>query len=272
MARTPLTQIKVTVRSARDPRGCYPTTAARAAVRYGTSSFGFGPISRMGRWIEGGPISRMRAIAGRVRTGRTWRVDPLERPIFERLAIHRLGWALTAIEGRRLPTPAGWGESYSPMMTDQAVTPTSLLALIHGEGWHEYSSRAGSWRTAASYLCGRDRTRGAAWWAVRVPSTVTTCLEALDWLTPAEVHRAREAGCQVIRQGDVYLVAVRADRGASTDLGALRGTRHAVRSHRRGGHTVVHPEHGSVHLSCRWSWVAYVQRQMGAGGRRVDAD
>lgn len=272
MARTqtPMTQIQVTVRSGRDPRGCYPSTAARAAMRYGASITR--PISRMGSMIEGGPISRMRALAGRVRSGRTWRVDPLERPISERLEIHRLGRALAAIEARRLPTPAGWGESYSPMMTDSAVTPTSILVLIHGEGFHKYSSRAGSWRTAASYLCGRDRAPGATWWAVRVPSTVTTCRDAVVWLEPAEIVRARQTGCQIIRQGDVYLVAAAADRGASTDLGGLRGTRHAVHAQRRGGFSIVHPEHGSVHLSCRWSWRAYVQRQMGAGGRRVDAD
>lgn len=79
------------------------------------------------------------------------------------------------------------------------------LVLLRASGWRYYSSRYGHARATLAYLCGRD---DAGLWAARVPGTCMSVRESLDWLTPAEVRRARASSPKriVLRQGDVYAI------------------------------------------------------------------
>ncbi len=103
------------------------------------------------------------------------------------------------------------------------------LWLVHDEHWYEYSRRAGTRYVRASWLAGRDPSQRCEWhqldpdvkvknhpcgcgyFARRVPGTITTVEDALKWLEPVEVRRARESGADVIRVGDVYLIPSRRD-------------------------------------------------------------
>jgi hypothetical protein len=75
--------------------------------------------------------------------------------------------------------------------------------LLRAEGWRYYSRRFGARPAHLAYLCGYD---DAGAWAVRVPGTIERADEAVEWLTPATVTKARAAGKRVLRQGDVYAV------------------------------------------------------------------
>jgi hypothetical protein len=109
------------------------------------------------------------------------------------------------------------------------------LALLHVTSWRYYGS-ATPRLARLSYLCGRE---DGQLWAVRVPGTVRTVPDALAWIEPAEVRKARLAGKRVLRQGDVYAVETdRAHDGAGADR--LPGS-HALRD---GGRSLVHPQHG----------------------------
>lgn len=77
------------------------------------------------------------------------------------------------------------------------------LVVLHVDGWRYYSRRVGSRSAALSYLCGVD---DAGPWAVRVPGTIIAVDDALTWVTPAEVIKARESGRRVLRQGDIYAI------------------------------------------------------------------
>ncbi|MFD8146083.1 hypothetical protein [Streptomyces sp. NPDC059708] len=143
------------------------------------------------------------------------------------------------------------------------------LYLLHAEGWRQYSRAFGARRASLSYLCGRD---DAGAFAVRVPGTVTTIADALTWLEPAEVTRAKAAGKRVRRQGDVYAVeTVRAHDGkGAQDLPEAHEWRPETR-------TLVHrPQDGRKHRPVRVAYPArfVMQRayQMGRSGAFTNAD
>lgn len=73
------------------------------------------------------------------------------------------------------------------------------------DGYRKYS-RAVSWFVHYRYLAGCERGQ---YWANRVPGTINTIKEALDWLKPAEVKKAN----RVIRQGDVFIIEKKKDCG-----------------------------------------------------------
>jgi len=138
--------------------------------------------------------------------------------------------------------------------------PERLLALLGCDGWRYYSRRAGSWRASLRYLCGVD---DSGRWAVRVPGTVESVEEALDWLEPAAVKRAREAGREVLRQGDLYVVETTRRYDQRGDGSALpQGSRHRWS---KDGRRLEHPEHESLEVP--WPARVYAQRtyQMGRG-------
>lgn len=83
------------------------------------------------------------------------------------------------------------------------------LTLLGADGWRHYSARFGSRPASLRYLCGRDDNGE---FAVRLPSTVDTVEQAIETLEPAEVRKARSEERGVIRQGDVYVIQMRAGR------------------------------------------------------------
>ena len=75
--------------------------------------------------------------------------------------------------------------------------------LLYTSGWREYSRAFGARKASLAYLCGRDDNGP---WAARVPASVSTVTQALDYLVPAEVKRAQLLGRRVLRQGDVFVI------------------------------------------------------------------
>ncbi len=74
-------------------------------------------------------------------------------------------------------------------------------ALIRRSGWCQYSRSCG-WFVNRLFLVGRDRDSG--WFTVKVPSTLNTVEEAIEWMKPADVKKAESDGRQVVRQGDIF--------------------------------------------------------------------
>ena len=118
------------------------------------------------------------------------------------------------------------------------------LVVIQNRYWADYSRRKG-WFVQGAYLVGSD---DGQLFATRIPGTITTVREALHWLEPAEVRRARAAGRWTARQGDVYLIETR--REPQRRARVWRHTefcvaeRHAANPIIRRG--LFHPEHGTV--------------------------
>ncbi|MEU5958152.1 hypothetical protein [Streptomyces sp. NPDC047525] len=142
------------------------------------------------------------------------------------------------------------------------------LVLAHAEGWRAYGKQSAR-RSRLSYLWGPDDT-GSGPWAVRVPGTVTTVADALEWLTPTEVKKARDKGLRVRRQGDVYAVET---TPAHDGKGVLPDS-HDWRPKTR--HLVHQPEDGRRHRPLRLPWpvrfVAQTAYEMGRTNTRGDAD
>ncbi|MGW2219616.1 hypothetical protein ACWCSD_31910 [Nonomuraea sp. NPDC001684] len=136
------------------------------------------------------------------------------------------------------------------------------LVLLHAEGWRYYSRRHGFHRASLSYVCGRE---DGQLWAVRVPGTITTVAEALDWITPKAVKDARAAGRQVWRQGDVYAVQTSKQYDGRGDL----PDNHVWDKDAR---TLTHPEHGTLLLPGPVRFVPQNAYMMGRGGSRAYAD
>lgn len=166
--------------------------------------------------------------------------------------------------------------------TEVAVTDRrDGLTLLHVEGWRYYGSSNPARRAALSYLCGTD---DSGRWAVRIPGTVTTVADGLDFVTPAAVRRAELGGKKVRRQGDIYAIEtvevhdapsgwIGDDRRYDTKAGQW------VTSHywNAGTRFLIHrPEDGRRHRPLRLSYpVRFVQQQpyqMGRGSHRAHGD
>ena len=135
------------------------------------------------------------------------------------------------------------------------------VALLYRSGWAEYSRRVRSAEKSLALLGGRD---DSGWWAVRVPGTCTTVAQALEWLMPADVRRARDAGRRVLRQGDVWIVERTRD--------AMSGARLPWR-HEWDGDARVLRHHGHAPVAVPFPAIAVPQRTLkarGAGRRGGD--
>lgn len=78
-------------------------------------------------------------------------------------------------------------------------------------------------------------------WVERVPRHIRTVADAEAFITPAAVHRARAEQRRVLRQGDVWLVELRAGR----DNTALLPHSHRFDPATR---TLSHRQHGTLHV------------------------
>ncbi len=141
------------------------------------------------------------------------------------------------------------------------------FVLMKAEGWRYYSRRFGSRHVALAYLCGSD---DAGDWAVRVPGTVGSIREALDWITPAAVKEAKAAGKRVLRQGDVYAVETTSRFDGSGELPQNHewraSTRYLVHVGDNRGH------HKPIKISYPVKFVTQHAYEMGRSGRTGYAD
>lgn len=132
------------------------------------------------------------------------------------------------------------------------------------EGWRKYDSRHPARRASLAHLCGVD---DSGTWAVRVAGTVITVQEALEWMTPAEVKRAMEAGRTVLRQGDLYIVRTRCRK--HDERGEYIDGRHTWSSDSRW---LLHPEHAPLQVPFPAKLYLQNAYRMGRSGRRGAAD
>lgn len=141
--------------------------------------------------------------------------------------------------------------------------------LFHTNYYARYSARQ-QWWVSASYLCGHSDRQD---WAVRLPGTIITVKEALVWLTPSQVRKAKQKGKRVERQGDIYFVPLAI---SDNDFDVLQQSRHQpvyVPHHPKGPSIVItHPQHPDVRLDWNQTWRAIQQKQMISNGRRAGAD
>ncbi len=86
----------------------------------------------------------------------------------------------------------------------------------------------------------------------RVPCSKETIQEAIDYLTPAEVHKAATAGRKVKRQGDFFFIQMK----KSSNFSALEGSRHEFKNGK-----VKHPEHKILNLGAG-AWKAIQRKTM----------
>ena len=175
--------------------------------------------------------------------------------------------------------PLSLGMKHSTLM-DRSVNPSLWLVRFKRR---EYDSNP--WvgdreiKVQVAYLCGREDGQD---WAVRVPYTKTTIKDALDWLTPAAVKKARAQGKEVHRQGDMYFIPFNMPHN---ELGALARTRHEVQVLPKEPHyatdtnlspitalRISHPQHPAIILDGKKAWRAVPQKQLGPGGSRAEAD
>ncbi|AWI32654.1 hypothetical protein [Streptomyces tirandamycinicus] len=192
---------------------------------------------------------------------------PTTRPLPERA--HDRLWTSAIREIRRRGGETEIESNYGT--ADLEITDRkNRMVLMHAEGWRRYGKQPAR-RAQLSYLWGPDDA-GSGPWAVRVPGTVTTVADALEWLTPADVKKALEKGLRVRRQGDVYAVE-------TTPAHDGRGVELLPESHewRPATRYLVHrPEDGRRHLPVRLPWpVRFVQQSaygMGRTSARAAAD
>lgn len=146
----------------------------------------------------------------------------------------------------------------------QDIDPERTMCLLHAEGWRQYSRAFGARWASLTYLCGIDDSGP---WAVRVPGSMGSVREAEDWLEPAEVQRARQAGRTVLRQGDVYVIQMQRDRAAASAA--------TLPEHHRWDESTRTLHHGE-HAPLKVAWAAKLVPQsalaMGRSGRRACGD
>lgn len=191
----------------------------------------------------------------RWRAERADRQDRLAAPVSARLKARLARKGLNALKSRGLSMPAILASGQEELYVAD-YRPELRTWLCGAKGFYKYSSRAGRWWQSASYVVGVDEGQ---LWAARVPGTIGTVAEGLEWLKPAAIREAEQRGLPVVRQGDIFF---RPMRLPADDLGALQGTRHNARPRKGGGYTVVHPEHAAVRLSAKYRWRAYASTQL----------
>lgn len=136
------------------------------------------------------------------------------------------------------------------------------LWLIKASEKVHYSNRFGDWWNNAVWLSGYD---DGHIFCVRVPSTMMSVKQAIEWMKPADVKRAEKSGKQVIRQGDIYFV-----ESKCFDLSELEGSRHQATSKAKGLFVIEHPEHRPVVLAQPMKAMVGKRVSGGRSGRKYD--
>lgn len=171
-----------------------------------------------------------------------------------------LDHAKTLMRQRGTSTPVQWNWSNLYIVEVSANGVVCLHAeyrLTYSKG---YQRQFGNPLCKASYLMGMDD----GGWVVRVPSSIGSVLQGLEWITPLEVKKATEKGLPTHRQGDIYLVPKRLKEH---DLSLIDGTRHDATI---DGDTITltHPMHDDVTATAPpgYRWRVVFGKQFVSGG------
>jgi len=158
----------------------------------------------------------------------------------------------------------GENNAYPLRMIDRA----DGMALLHVSAWRYYSRGFGSRLASLCYLCGRDDNGR---WAVRVPGTCDTVMDALARIEPKEVQSARDNGITVLRQGDVY--AVETKRAYDGKGAATLPSNHTWNPETRElRHLDSRSPHATLSIPFPVRFVAQSALRMGRTARRGSAD
>jgi hypothetical protein len=158
----------------------------------------------------------------------------------------------------------GWKsvETRELEVLDRGKSENKTVYLLGCEGWRYYSRNFGSRRATLRYLCGID---DSGTWAVRVPGTIGSAKEAVDWVTPKAVVAARKKRQPVLRQGNLYLI--KNDR-AKNHIDSNASFRFFADVAEFGNHeyysrarVLLHPEHKPLRVP-PGRWVAVVQKSL----------
>ena len=154
----------------------------------------------------------------------------------------------------------GWKHAKSETVGTMEIDTKKHMVLFGADSWRKYSRQV-SYPINLRYLTGiEDGQR----WAVRMPSSVNSISDALDWIEPAEVRHAREAGKWVARQGDVYLVELKSGKN---NLSALPDSHNFSVINRI--RAFWHTQHKTVRIPAKVRAIKAIrQTQISSGGRR----
>jgi len=160
--------------------------------------------------------------------------DPLIQPIDYRLKRHLINLAEKHIRFRDRAS------QLSP--EDGQVVHRDIANkhwLINAWEYTQYSRAFGSRRNEATWLCGYD---DGHLFVVRVPSTIQTCQEAVNWLKPSEANKPG-----TVRQGDLWFIPTK--RGSIDSIvRSCLDTRHDPVICSDGQVMVLHHEHNTLVL------------------------
>jgi hypothetical protein len=122
-----------------------------------------------------------------------------------------------------------------------------LFAL---EGWRKYSRHCVYYQSLR-YIAGVEKGQ---YWANRVPGNIDTVCDALEWLKPAAVKKAKG---KVLRQGDIFIIEMKRDCVQSNVL----PENHIWNEETR---TLEHPEHSNLTVPFPAKFIP-VKTMMGQG-------
>jgi hypothetical protein len=161
---------------------------------------------------------------------------------------------IKAIENRgfELSFPTGWpGYSWKQAGTAELklIEKKKGYRLYGIEGKRKYSRRV-SWFVKIRYLVGCEHGQ---YWCNRVPSTIDTIDDAIEWLKPAEVKKAKG---RVLRQGDVFIIE------KTRDCNSFLPRNHDWDAETR---TLKHPEHKDISVPFPCKFIQAKELINGAG-------
>jgi len=160
------------------------------------------------------------------------------------------------LEPKNYITPSEMGIRW----IDREDADENFLLVTAGEKlfWH-----GRVWGTQCrTFLLGKDDS-GA--WFHQVPTTIDTVEQALDYMEPAEVKKARKNGREVKRQGDIYFKEMK----QKSNMDALENTKHDAEKI-DDGWLIKHPEHEKLELKGEWKAIQNnTASRPGTRGRRL---
>lgn len=197
-----------------------------------------------------GRIEKMISVISRRNPGK---FAPLPKPTMTDLCAREM-WKLIKSRGTSRPTGM---DQWKLNLRHRS----SGMTLMYANYKYKYSRAVGEWWQNGAWLMGKND----GGWVVRVPPSCQTVDDAIEWMTPAIVHKKISEGCTVHRQGDIWLIPMKIKEH---DIGALGwGSDHKPTI---DGDTVTlyHSQHETLVATAPngHKWRAVLSKQIGGGG------
>ena len=138
----------------------------------------------------------------------------------------------------------------------QGKSEGKTVYLLGCDGYRYYSRRYGSGKAALRYLAGKD---DSGLWATRVPGTCESVKDAIDFIVPSVVPKARAKKLRVLRQGNLYLVETPKAKNhidADSDWYFAGLSEYGSHTYYKNARVICHPEHTALRVPPgRWQAV-----------------